>query len=395
MESGLREKGDLGARAVAVLLLLLCLPGVALAAGSGRIVERDSIFDPVPPALALTGRPHSGGIMHSAARSDVLAAKTRSAWGGTYTTSGGQRVTMLVSDLYAFNEEANQSLAEWISTNFYYGPELATAVFVVLTHDEVAAVCGPEAYGCYSPDRGILVVPGEHYPDMHFMSVMAHEYGHHVAVNRDNAPWSAGTWGPKRWASYVGICGRVAAGTAFPGDQGTNYWLNPGEVFAESYAHAVNRNGGWENNWWPAWPWSWDQSFTPDSAALEYAREDAVQPWTGPEQTSWTGVLSRKVTVKTTWVKDRKTKKRKQVKKRILAAVLPQTYSLQTAYDGLLSVTVNGRPDAVVALTDPATSVVLAPASSTFTYTVCGQRSLRLKLVGRTPGAFSVTISKP
>ena len=66
---------------------------------------------------------------------------------------------------------------------------------------------------CYGGQT--LVVVGETTDGIAPNSVAAHEYGHHVAANRSNAPWPAIDWGTKRWASEVGVCSRVSAGRRF------------------------------------------------------------------------------------------------------------------------------------------------------------------------------------
>ena len=73
--------------------------------------------------------------------------------------------------------------------------------------------------------------------------VVRHEYGHHVAANRLNPPWSAADWGPKTWATDQGICALAAAGTAFPGNESDHYELNPGEAWAESYRIFADQRG--------------------------------------------------------------------------------------------------------------------------------------------------------
>ena len=78
-----------------------------------------------------------------------------------------------------------------------------------------------------------LVVLGDAVGGITPTSVAAH--GHHIAANRSNAPWLALDWGTKRWATRMSICARRGARTAFPGDEGDNYSLNPGEAFAEAY----------------------------------------------------------------------------------------------------------------------------------------------------------------
>ena len=55
---------------------------------------------------------------------------------------------------------------------------------------QVSAICGGEdILGCYGDDR--LVAPGEDMFEVSAESVITHEYGHHIAANRSNAPWRA------------------------------------------------------------------------------------------------------------------------------------------------------------------------------------------------------------
>ena len=117
--------------------------------------------------------------------------------------------------------------------------------------------------------------------------VARHEYGHHIAFNRSNTPWKGLEWGPKRWASYEGVCARVRAGTAYPGDQSLLYRLNPGEAFAETYRLLNDMRPGVVELLWPIV----DRSFYPDPHALQAVEEDVVGPWTGPSPT----VLRRSV----------------------------------------------------------------------------------------------------
>src|SRR4051812_45836728 len=73
----------------------------------------------------------------------------------------------------------------------------------------------------------------------------------------------------------MNICSRVAERTAFPGDEGDAYRLNPGEGFAEAYRVLNERDRGL--------PFIWpivDSTFIPDAAALDALREDVVAPWT-------------------------------------------------------------------------------------------------------------------
>ncbi len=107
---------------------------------------------------------------------------------------------------------------------------------------------------------------------------MRHEYGHHIANHRSNAPWAAIDWGPKRWASASNVCAKVTRREAYPGDEGSNYALNPGEAWAETYRLLQERKAGITTSTWPIIA----PSFYPNEAALRAAELDVVQPWTAP-----------------------------------------------------------------------------------------------------------------
>ena len=75
--------------------------------------------------------------------------------------------------------------------------------------------------------------------------MIAHEYGHHIAAHRSNAPLEALDFGPKRWSSYELVCSNTIDGKLAPGDQGANYLSNPGEAWAEAYARLVFPAEAW------------------------------------------------------------------------------------------------------------------------------------------------------
>src|SRR5205814_9911834 len=118
----------------------------------------------------------------------------------------------------------------------------------------------------------------------------AQPYGHHVAASRDSSASRALSWGTRRWASAVGVCSRVAGGTAFPGDEALHYSFNPGEAFAESYRVLVQTNGAAGAYDWPIV----DPSFRPSTESLAAIRADVAQPWTGPTTTTIQGTFPRR-----------------------------------------------------------------------------------------------------
>jgi hypothetical protein len=182
-------------------------------------------------------------------------------------------VTVYVSTTYADADAVGRRWAEF-TTALLHGPELSLARLYVAPLAEVEEFCeADEVLGCYG--QNTLVSIGEPVDDVTPEEVVRHEYGHHVAANRENAPWKAVDWGTKRWATHAGVCTRVRRGTAFPGDEGFHYTLNPGEAFAEAYRTLNEIRGG-------ASGFSWtlvDPSFAPDAAALAAVEHDVRSPW--------------------------------------------------------------------------------------------------------------------
>ena len=205
-------------------------------------------------------------------------------WGGPSVASTGEAVTVYLSDAFPQDESAR---ATWV--NFFawlhHGSELPSLTVYVALLSEVQSFCGPEAGGCYSPARRILVIPGDLDPGVEF-DIAAHEYGHHIAANRRNDPWDSNGYGPKRWATYASVCARAASGTAFPGDEGAHYRLNTGEAFAEAYRALEESRGVYP---WAHLPLVVDASFTPDAGAQAAALADVQQPWTAPSSTTLDG----------------------------------------------------------------------------------------------------------
>jgi hypothetical protein len=214
---------------------------------------------------------------HGASRRAAIHAAD---YGGDYPTATGESVTILESDSYAPDDAANQSWADFVAS-LLHNWELSTVTVYFAPYDEVTALCSDEADACYFPDLQAIVMPGEEPPDgTPLEELVMHEYGHHVANNRENPPWDAFTWGPKRWASYEGVCPAVRAGLAFPGDEGLNYADNPGEAFAESYRVANGGSASWDLV---------DPSWYPDSTDFAKIRRDVLQPYTRGSTSTWTG----------------------------------------------------------------------------------------------------------
>lgn len=132
---------------------------------------------------------------------------------------------------------------------------------------------------CYAIQEGQIYLPAHEVGGIPIEYVLAHEYGHHVAAWRSNAPWDAVNWGPKRWSSAMRVCTHVRRGTLFPGDQGVHYRDDPGEGFADAYAHLA----------YPSLRWHFNELLRPTEVAFDAIRKDILRPWTAPRTRTFRG----------------------------------------------------------------------------------------------------------
>ena len=320
-----------------------------------------------PSAAAPSARAYRHSLGGLAARRVALAAQ----WGGSYATAGGA-VRVRVSEAYPEDAALPQRWADYLAS-LIHGAELQTVSLYLAPPAEVRSLCGRGALACYSGRGGVIVASPEDLGGIGAEAVVAHEYGHHVAASRSNAPWESVDYGTKRWASYVGVCARARAGELFPGVEGDErYTLNPGEAFAEAYRVLNERRLGRAES-----PWSVvSQQLYPSEAALAALEQDVTRPWTSNLRTSYAGSLSRRTRTR--------------------------TYSVSTPLDGTLSAAVR-TPNARIALElydssgrRVARTVVPRGASRSLSAVVCGKRSVRarVRLVGRA-GRFRLQLSTP
>ena len=281
-------------------------------------------------------------------------------------------MNVLVSDALPV-ESTPESWAEFI-VKLTHGPELALLTAYIVTVDEVRELCGARALGCYTTDQ--LVALGdatieEDAPE----EVVRHEYGHHVAAHRLNAPWRAIDWGPKQWASAATVCPRVLRREAFPGDEGRNYSQNPGEAWAEVYRLMDERKVGITTATWPIIA----PAFFPDEAALQAAESDVLEPWTAGRLAVFRRTFGKK-TPKVWWI------------------------PLSTPLDGDLRITaaLPGGGLHEVALVGANRSTVIRRAqwigqrSKRITTTVCGHRALFVRVTeSGALGRVTVSASTP
>jgi hypothetical protein len=286
-----------------------------------------------------------------------------------YTTSTGERVVVYISTSYAADDSVGRRWADYFAS-LAHGAELGLLRAYVAPLDEVQELCGAQALGCYGDSE--LVMLGDSSGGIPPASIAAHEYGHHIAANRDNSPWPALDWGTKRWASYLNICGRERSGNVFPGDEGLMYELNPGEGFAEAYRVLAETGGSGVGYVWPIV----DETFRPDARALELIREDVLHPWAAPAPAKFNTRFHGK---DRTW-----------------------TTTIATPLDGALRVELTvpngGVDDAVLSggASRPVAAAWIGPGRKSLTYQVCGARSVRLRVTrGTAVARFTLRVSVP
>ena len=288
------------------------------------------------------------------------------AWGGSYPAgdSLGSYVQIQVSDTYPVDQALPQDWATYLGT-LVHGPELARLTLNLVPLSAVTTICGSQALACYDSEREtIYASPEDQLDSPPAKEIVTHEYGHHVANNRTDAPWAALDYGTKRWASYENVCAKATAGAASPGDEGTHYFQNSGEAFAESYRVLNLQKQGRTDIRWDII----DRRFFPDATALTLLEEDVTTPWVAPTSAKLRGSFG-------------------------YGAV--RTFTVQTQLDGSFSARLVSPTKAKMRLSLYEGSK-LVTRGATLHYEVCGQRMLTLKverLAGR--GAFTVDVSTP
>jgi hypothetical protein len=288
------------------------------------------------------------------------------AWGGSYPTgdSYGSFIQIRVSDSYPVDQALPQLWATYLGS-LVHGPEISHLALDLIPLSSVQSLCGGQALACYDPQRQeIFASPEDQLDAPPAKEIITHEYGHHVANNRNDAPWEALDYGTKRWSSYENICAKAFAGTASPGDEGAHYFQNSGEAFAEAY-RVLNLQKqqqatiGWEII---------DPAFFPDATALALLEQDIVTPWEKPTELSLRGSFGTGVV---------------------------RTFKVPTQLDGTFTARLVSPTKSKMRLALYNGSTLVMRAGS-IKYEICGQRSLTLKverLSGR--GAFTVHVTRP
>lgn len=290
------------------------------------------------------------------------------AWGGVYPANDslGSTVNVQVSDSYPVDQTLPQDWATYLGT-LVHGPELSKLTLRLMPISDVQRTCGAQALACY--DNGtetIYATPDDQLGSPPAKEIVAHEYGHHIAANRSNAPFSASDYGTKRWASYENICAKSASGQLSPGNESGAYSENPGEVFAESYRVLNLTQQGDTNIDWSIV----DPAFYPNATALRLLEEDVLDPWTHNTVTVDHGAFGHGEY---------------------------RTFGVATALDGSFVASLHEAARAHLRLLLYAGSTLVASSASSIHFQICGQRvlTLRVQRLRGPGGAFTVDVSKP
>jgi hypothetical protein len=192
-----------------------------------------------------------------------------------YRAQDGQVVYVRVSNAVPNGPAVAQQIVNFLGTRLH-GLELGRLRVYVGTPAEIRSACGGDdrVLACYAAGERRMYIP-DRDPQAGSRAgftrdyAVTHELGHHIAAYRSNSPWPALDWGAKYWSSYKFICAGVDAGRYYPGNQGDHYLDDPGESFADTYAHLH----------YPDVPWQFNDGLRPDAGAFEAVRRDVLQPW--------------------------------------------------------------------------------------------------------------------
>jgi hypothetical protein len=291
----------------------------------------------------------------AASRAEAHSADTR------FRTQDGYEIPVSVSSDYTPDPNVEQGYVNFLGS-LVHSTELGKISIYIATPSQIEdTFCGQGALACYVGDSQQMFVPGvgEHSdPPVQFL--IAHEYGHHIELNRSNSPWSAYDQGAKRWATHENVCALERRHKVK-----TDYFNDPSEAFAESYADMQ----------YPGVDFIYTPLLKPDQGAFDAIKADVLQPWQGPQPLVLHGSFHAH-------------------------GRAARSYRVQTPLDGTASFQVSSSDGASYRLRVRAGGREIRRRSvhpaGVANYTICGQRALTVqvtRVVGS--GPFTITSAIP
>src|SRR5436305_3766769 len=345
---------DIGRARTALLAAAVCLLASAAPAHAHKLkllpLSRDAaesvrLFHPIAPDPVLPTLKNVRGARRITARAST----------NSFRTADGVIIPVAVSTAYAPDPAVEQGYVTFLG-GLVHGSELGKLSVYIATPGQIEDdFCGEGALACYVGDEERMYVPGvNEHSDPPVQFLIAHEYGHHIELNRSDAPWSAFDRGAKRWGSYENVCSLERRHKI-----GTNYYNDPSEAFAESYADMQ----------YPGVDFIYSDLLAPDQGAFKAIRADVLTPWSGPRTVTLRGSSTK-------------------------------TFKLETPLDGTASFDLTAPAGTGYRLRVLAGTHALRHRGTLHTsasgYTICGIRSLTVqvtRVAGSTP--FSVAATLP
>src|SRR4051812_21652589 len=219
-------------RVISTCLAAAAALAAAIAAAPAQAAQET--LQPLKPVTVPSTAPFTPPVRDAVLRAPLgtNTVKARASAAARFSTPGGVSIPVQVSTAYKASATVIQSYVNYLGS-LMHGDELkALHIYIAPPKQIQSTFCGAGALACYEGDNQTMYVPGaqqQSNPPLQFL--IAHEYGHHIEINRSNAPWSAFDTGAKSWFTYEQVCTRMRDRKL-----GTDYWSDPSEGFAESYA---------------------------------------------------------------------------------------------------------------------------------------------------------------
>ena len=354
-------------------LLLILASGLALAASPASAATRGALPDLDPFTVPRPSIPFRDRVIE---RPSVAAAReTASSTARRYPVHDGKGRTVTIGVSGPCSSVCTaadpQRIADFLG-GIAHGAEISLLRVQLVTNSEMAGICGSGALACYFPGQNQMFLSGNDDVGADGATrefVLTHEYGHHLADHRLNPPFSPTVdWGTKRWATYERVCQGARAGALVPGDEGADYYRNPGEAFAEAFAFNRFRN---------LVGWQWTSLLRPNGGSFAAIRQDALHPWKHRVRSVVAGVLGA-------------------------GGAQRRVVRIPTSLDGVLSLGLSSSAgvDFDLVLRDNGGRVLRSSESpgpsEAIDYTICGQAKVKASVVRITgSGRFRLLIKRP